>query len=167
MRNSSFLQLIIISAVHRLLVESFPLNIRRNDISSRCLRVYSNNDDDDDGMLGGMGDVESGGSMSDDNDNDDIDPVVIRPKRMIDLSDLGRYSEDEASALNSNIREEVSKSFDKSIENIEKMKERLKAQGDASLEAMRKSSDERLAQQIAKTDSLVDSFLGELEFINR
>jgi len=158
MRNSSFLQLIIISAVHRLLVESFPLNIRRNDISSRCLRVYSNNDDDD-GMLGGMGDVESGGSMSDDNDNDDIDPVVIRPKRMIDLSDLGRYSEDEASALNSNIREEVSKSFDKSIENIEKMKERLKAQGDASLEAMRKSSDERLAQQIAKTDSLVDSFL--------
>mmetsp|Transcript_7255 Transcript_7255/g.9401 ORF Transcript_7255/g.9401 Transcript_7255/m.9401 type:complete len:647 (+) Transcript_7255:128-2068(+) len=102
----------------------------------------------------------------DDNDNDDYaddQKIVIRPKGMIDLGSLGRYSDDEVSSLNEQVREEVTKSFDESFQRLESAKQKIKEDAELSKESARKLSEQRLEDESrrfnARTDSLIDNFL--------
>lgn len=123
------------------------------------LQVGSLNDD--------LGDIERNANSSNANDGYDDsntkEPSVIRPKRMIDLGSLGRYSKDEASELNEEMRKEVAKTFDKSVERIERMKDKIKEEGAAGIEKMREASDKRLSEEssrfMTRTDQLIDQFL--------
>lgn len=119
----------------------------------------------------GEGEFDVEGDMGDADEDDPLipkaKPIVIQPKNLVDLGGLGRYSDAERDSLNAEIREEVSKTFEKQVQNVENMKVKLKEDIAKSQEASREDSERRAQEAgerfMAKTDAMIDDFLAKTQ----
>mmetsp|Transcript_13413 Transcript_13413/g.20386 ORF Transcript_13413/g.20386 Transcript_13413/m.20386 type:complete len:650 (+) Transcript_13413:65-2014(+) len=120
-------------------------------------------------MGGDEFDIEDdmGGAAEDDPLIPKMKPTIIQPKKLVDLGGLGRYSDEERESLNAEIREEVAKTFEKQVQNVENMKTKLKEDVAKSKEASREDSERRAQEAgerfMAKTDAMIDEFLAKTQ----